>query len=189
MKRRSLLAAVMIALLAGPVLAAPKTLPKLTLTDLDGKRHKIEEFTGQGPLLINFWATYCKPCLAEMPKLQAFHEEWEPAGFQVLAISIDPPRTSKQVKPFVHRQGIKFPVYLDSNSEVHRKLGGRAVPYNVLVGIGGDILSTSMGYKDSDAEKWAKLIETDLAAHGRSLPGDESVPDSADSDHEENKGD
>ena len=71
MKWISLLAAALVMLLAAGALAGPKKLPSLTLTDLDGKRHKIEEFTGEGPLLINFWATYCNPCLAEMPFLQS----------------------------------------------------------------------------------------------------------------------
>ncbi len=81
----------------------------------------------------------------------------------MLSISIDDPRTAKQVKPFVHRHGIEFPVYLDSNQEAYHKLGGRAVPFNVLVGSSGEVLSVTMGYKDQDAVTWGALIEADHA--------------------------
>ncbi|MCP4548253.1 MAG: TlpA family protein disulfide reductase [bacterium] len=167
MSWRSLVGLALILMMATTALAAPKKLPNMTLTDLNGKRHKIEELTGDGPVLINFWATYCKPCLAEMPKLYEFYETQKDAGFTVISISIDPPRSAKQVKPFVRRQGIKFPVYVDTNQEIHRKLGGRAVPYNVLVGTDGMILAVTTGYKESDAEKWAELIAADVAEHGK----------------------
>ncbi len=143
--------------------AAQKRLPSFTLTDLDGKPHSSETLIGGGPVLLNFWATWCKPCLAEQPKLKAFQAEWAAKGLRVLSISIDDPRTAKQVKPFVHRHGIEFPVYLDSNQEAYHKLGGRAVPFNVLVGSSGEVLSVTMGYKDQDAVTWGALIEADHA--------------------------
>jgi cytochrome c biogenesis protein CcmG, thiol:disulfide interchange protein DsbE len=155
--------------------AAEKQLPSFTLSDLDGKPQSSDSLIGGGPVLLNFWATWCKPCLAEQPKLKAFHAEWAAKGLRVLSISIDDPRTAKQVKPFVHRHGIEFPVYLDSNQEAYRKLGGRAVPFNVLVGSGGEVLSVTMGYKEQDAETWGALIEADFAARtaaGKAEQGD-----------------
>jgi cytochrome c biogenesis protein CcmG, thiol:disulfide interchange protein DsbE len=165
MRWRSLVGlSLMLLVVASTTMAATKKLPSFTLTSLEGKRVKSADLIGDGPLLINFWATWCKPCLAEMPKLLAFSKEWEDKGFRVISVSIDDPRTSKQVKPFVHRQGIKFPVYLDPNQEVLRKLGGRAVPFNVFVSSGGEILSATQGYKDKHAEMWGRLITADVAA-------------------------
>jgi len=167
MSWRSLLGLGLALLIASSALAAPKKLPGFTLTDLEGKRHKSVELIGDGPVLFNFWATWCKPCLAEQPKLKLFHEEWKDEGFQVVSVSIDDPRTQKQVAPFVHRHKIEFPVYLDPNQEAYRRLGGRAEPFNVLVGTGGEILKVSMGFKEKDAEAWAELIATDRELHPR----------------------
>ena len=161
---RRLVFAALCLLMAVSANAAEKQMPSFTLSDLDGKPHSSESLIGGGPVLLNFWATWCKPCLAEQPKLKAFHAEWAAKGLRVLSISVDDPRTAKQVKPFVHRHGIEFPVYLDSNQDAYRKLGGRAVPFNVLVGSGGELLSVTMGFKEQDAETWGALIEADLAA-------------------------
>jgi cytochrome c biogenesis protein CcmG, thiol:disulfide interchange protein DsbE len=143
--------------------AAEKKLPAFSVKDLKGKPHRSDELIGEGVVLFNFWATWCKPCLAEQPKLQEFEAEWREAGFRVVSVSIDDPRTAKQVRPFIKRHKIDFPVYLDSNQEAYRKLGGRAVPFNVLVGSDGTVLSVTMGYKEKDAETWAALIAADVA--------------------------
>ncbi len=165
----------LILLIAATALAAPKKLPSFKLTDLDGKQLKSSELLGQGPLLINFWATWCKPCLAELPKLKACHETGGEKGFRVISVSIDDPRSQKQIKPFVHRQGIEFPVYLDPNKDAHRRLGGSAVPFNVLVGSEGEILSVTTGYRDKDAKRWAELVAADLEAHPvKKVEADES---------------
>ena len=170
MRRSVLMVAALCLLLAVSAGADEKKLPSFTLSDLDGKPHSSESLIGGSPVLLNFWATWCKPCLAEQPKLKAFQATWAEQGFRVLSISIDDPRTAKQVKPFVHRHQIAFPVYLDANQEAYRKLGGRAVPFNVLVGSDGSVLSVTLGYKDQDAETWGALIEADLAARG--APGE-----------------
>jgi thiol-disulfide isomerase/thioredoxin len=172
MRRIVVVALGLLVLTALAATAAEKQLPSFTLSDLDGKAHSSESLIGGGPVLLNFWATWCKPCLAEQPKLKAFQAAWAAKGLRVLSISIDDPRTAKQVKPFVHRQGIEFPVYLDSNQEAYRKLGGRAVPFNVLVGSGGEVLSVTMGYKEQDAATWGALIEADLAARAEAKQGE-----------------
>ncbi len=158
------LSILMITSTAGLGLAAEKKLPAFSVKDLAGKPHRSDALIGDGVVLFNFWATWCKPCLAEQPKLKAFEAEWKETGFRVVSVSIDDPRTAKQVRPFIKRHKIDFPVYLDSNQEAYRKLGGRAVPFNVLVGSDGTVLSVTMGYKEKDAETWATLIESDLAA-------------------------
>jgi len=144
---------------SGAALAEGKKLPRLTITDLDGKKHKVEEFLGEGPVLLNFWATWCKPCLAELPKVAEFQKEWaDKTGLKLIAVSIDDPRTQKQIKPFVHTHKFEFPVYTDSNQEALRKLGGRGVPFNVLISRDGIILDAHSGFKESDTEKWVELM-------------------------------
>ncbi len=143
-------------------LAEGKQLPRISVTDLEGKKHQVSEFLGEGPVLLNFWATWCKPCLAELPKIEEFQKEWaEKSGLKLITVSIDDPRSQKQIKPFVHRHGFEFPVYTDSNQEALRKLGGRGVPFNVLIGTKGEILDAHAGFKEKDTETWAELILAD----------------------------
>jgi cytochrome c biogenesis protein CcmG, thiol:disulfide interchange protein DsbE len=167
MRATRILSLILIALiLPALALAEGKKIPRLSITDLEGKKHDVKEFLGEGPVLLNFWATYCKPCLAELPKIEAFQKEWaEETGLKLITVSIDQPRMQKQVRPFVHRHGFKFPVYTDSNQEALRKLGGRGVPFNVLIGTDGSILDAHAGFKASDTETWAALILEDAAAH------------------------
>jgi len=151
-----------------PLLASAEArkIPRLSVTDLEGKTHELSEFLGEGPVLLNFWATWCKPCMAELPKVEAFHRKWaERTGLRLIAVSIDDPRSQKQIKPFVHRQGFEFPIFTDSNQEALRKLGGRGVPFNVLIGVDGDILDAHSGFKNQDTKTWSELILADRAAH------------------------
>ena len=155
--RKTLLLA-LILMLPVLALAGPKKLPRIQVTDLDGKKHDFQEFLIEGPVLLNFWATWCKPCLAELPKIEEFHEEWAGRGLQLITVSIDDAKTQKQVKPFVHRHGFEFPVYTDPNQEAFRKLGGRAVPFNVLIDTDGTILDAHFGFRPKDPEKWGEIL-------------------------------
>jgi len=155
---RKILAAAMLILLPVMALAGPKTLPRIQVTDLDGKKLDFQEILKEGPVLPNLWATWCKPCLAELPKVQEFHKEWESRGLQLVAVSIDDAKTQKQVKPFVHRHKFEFPVYTDPNQEAFRKMGGRAVPYNVLIAQDGTVLDAHFGFRPKDPEKWGELL-------------------------------
>ncbi len=159
---RILIPMLLVLLLPLMALAEGKKLPRISVTDLEGKKHDVSEFLGEGPVLLNFWATWCKPCLAELPKVEAFQKEWaEKSGLKLITVSIDDPRSQKQIKPFVHRHGFEFPVYTDSNQEALRKLGGRGVPFNVLIGTDGRILDAHAGFKEKDTETWAEMILAD----------------------------
>lgn len=84
--------------------------PVLSLYDLDGAEHSISDYRGQ-VVLINLWATWCPPCQAEMPLLQKYHERHLKEGFTVVAI--EDGETPAEVKAFVVKYGLTFPVLLD----------------------------------------------------------------------------
>jgi thiol-disulfide isomerase/thioredoxin len=69
-------------------------------------------------VLLDFWATWCDPCIAEMPHLQRLYEELRERGFVILAISMDGPETVAAVPTFVRQHGLTFPVLLDSETRV-----------------------------------------------------------------------
>jgi thiol-disulfide isomerase/thioredoxin len=98
------------------------------------------------PLLINFWATWCAPCLREMPEIDRFHREFSPRGWQVLGLAIDGPTP---VREFLARVKIGFPIGLaglDGTDLIHglgNSQGG--LPFSVMISAGGQLLNRKMG--------------------------------------------
>src|SRR5438093_10475866 len=109
------------------------SVPNFELKDIDGETFKLSDQLGRGPIVIDFWATWCKPCLRSLPHLEALRKKYESQQLLVVAISIDESRTLSKVKSYVKTHGYGFRVPLDPNQEVFRKLGGRAMPHQVIV--------------------------------------------------------
>ncbi len=84
--------------------------PVLQLSDLSGVSHQLSDYSGQ-VVLVNLWATWCPPCQAEMPVLQAYFDRYRAAGFTVVAVEDGEP--APDVNTFVAKYGMTFPVWLD----------------------------------------------------------------------------
>jgi thiol-disulfide isomerase/thioredoxin len=110
--------------------------PDLTLTDLDGKTVSLKDYRGS-VVLVNLWATWCPPCRAEMPTLQAFYEKHKDNGFVVVAI--DQEETRDVVAPFVEENGLTFPVWLDLNYEAEKKFNTEALPTSFVIDRNGKV--------------------------------------------------
>ena len=83
-------------------------IPDLKLNMLDGEKKSIHELTKDGPLMIDFWATWCGPCKKIMKHLDQYHQDYKDQGFKVLMINQDPPRSIGKVKSFIRSQGYEF---------------------------------------------------------------------------------
>jgi cytochrome c biogenesis protein CcmG/thiol:disulfide interchange protein DsbE len=154
--------------------AGDRILPDFTLTDMDGGRLTLSELWAQGPVLVNFWATWCVPCCKELPHLQRFLEEYGPRGFQVVVVAEDGPRTASKVKPYMKGHGYEFRVALDTEGEVRRLYHASTLPYSVLADEGGAIVFAHSGYRAGEEA----VLEEEI---GKILPGpsEEALPDSA----------
>lgn len=130
------------------------------LEDLDGDFVELDEITGEGPVLLSFWATWCKPCVQEMIELNRIYEEYKSEGFNLVAISIDSEKNVARVKPFIKSKNYDFTVLLDTNSEVARIYYAQIVPYTVLLDENGSIVYSHMGYKKGDEIVIEKLIKS-----------------------------
>lgn len=133
--------------------------PDFNLKDLDGKKFKLSEQLKQGPILVDFWATWCSPCVKELPHIQAINKKFTPKGLQVVAISIDNPKSQSKVTPLVKAAGYTFRVLQDPDNAVRKLFGGADIPLTLLVDGKGEIVFRHLGYSAGDE----KVLEAEVA--------------------------
>lgn len=124
----------------------------------DGAALAMASFRGR-PLLLNFWATWCPPCVEELPMLNAFYRENASKGWQVVGLAIDQPSS---VRKFLDRLPLDFPVGLAGlgGTELGRSLGNLTggLPFTVVLGQGGRVLHRKMGQvTPDDLKQWVHL--------------------------------
>lgn len=138
--------------------------PDFTLRDMNKQEVTLSELEGN-VVLINFWATWCVPCMVEMPYIEALYEEQKDNGFVVLAISADDARSSSKVKPTVKSKGWTFPVLLDTQTKVVAQYNPqKTLPYTVLVDEKGEVIWKHQGYTAGDEEELKHKVEEAMAA-------------------------
>jgi peroxiredoxin len=160
----------MLALLAAiSIPAAGQTAIEFALKDLDGNLVRLSDFRGKSVVLVDFWATWCVPCVKELPHFQRFLSQYKEKGLAVLAITVDGPESVAMVRPFVKRYNYTFPVLLDTESRVIALYNPRVVlPYTVLIDRNGNIRNVHQGYSPGDEkimeEEILKLLEPEEKA-------------------------
>lgn len=131
----------------------------VTLKSLDGKsvESSVIENGGQ-PMIISFWATWCKPCNTELDAIKEVYEEWQQeTGVKLVAISIDDARSASRVKPWVNGKDWPYEIFLDQNKDLARALNvGADVPHTFILNGQGEIVWQHKGYQDGGEEE---LIE------------------------------
>jgi len=125
--------------------------PNFKVDNLDGDRVTLEDQLGKGPVLIDFWATWCKPCIKELPYVQRIADKYAEHGLKVFAVTIDTPRSQNQVGKFIKSRGYTLEVLMDGSQDVFRKCQGRGtVPYVVVLDAEGFIRYNHTGYRPGD---------------------------------------
>jgi len=135
----------------------------LRLPDPEGKQVELSSFLGKGPLIIDFWATWCQPCLSALPELEKLHRSLASRGLQIVAINEDGQRGAAKVKPFLKTRGFTFPVVVDLNREAQVRLDANALPTTLVVGADGKVLHTSFGFRPGEIDKLRDVVEPLLA--------------------------
>jgi thiol-disulfide isomerase/thioredoxin len=147
---------------------ASKELAKsdLTLKDMNGQRVRLRDYRGK-IVVLNFWATWCGPCKAELPMLVEAAKEYGSKGVVFVAASLDDEKTKQQVPAFVSAHEIGFPVWLGATGDDLAKLGlGEALPATAFLDPEGHILLRILG----------QLRQEDLKERLDWLIGDRSGP-------------
>ena len=130
--------------------------PDFTLKQLDGKNLKLSELAGN-VVLINFWASWCGPCVKEMPLLNKIHNKYNPLGFTVLGVNVE--QNSDNARDFLAGNGVDFPILLDSKNQVTQQYEVIAMPTTVLVDRDGKIRFIHKGYKSGDEAQYRKMVK------------------------------
>ena len=128
------------------------------LENLDGEYIELKEEIGSGPVLISFWATWCKPCKEELKEYNKLFEKYSDSGLKIFAISIDNEKSIAKVKPFVRTNNFQFTVLLDTNSDAARMYYAQMVPYSLILNKTGEIIYTHLGYKKGDELEVERII-------------------------------
>lgn len=121
------------------------------LVDLTGDTKSLNDYRGQY-VLLNFWATWCPPCRAEMPAMEQLYQHYRDRGLVVVAISSDAEGDSI-VRPFIDKLGTTFPVLLDTDGRVSASYGARSLPISFLLDLDGQVIGAAEGAREwfSDA--------------------------------------
>ncbi len=127
--------------------------PDFTLSNLTGQDVTLSELLKDGPVIVDFWATWCKPCIKAFPDLQDVFDSYEGCGLRVLAISIDGPRSGSRVASLIKSKGTTFEVLLDPSQQIAKKLHVTSVPRTLLIDTSGKITYAVTGYRPTNHEQ------------------------------------
>ena len=132
-----------------------KLLPSVDVKTINGKSININSIeNNEMPIVINFWATWCKPCKKELNNIAEVYDEWQDeTGVKIIAISIDDTRSMSKVAPYVNSVGWEYEVYLDPNGDLKRAMGVSTVPHTFLLNSKKEIVWQHRGYVDGDEDE------------------------------------
>lgn len=145
-------------LLSAFATTASAQLPSVMLKDINGNAVKTDTLSNNGkPFIIDFFATWCKPCNRELSAIGEVYEDWQAeTGVKLYAVSIDKAQNANKVKPLVNQHGWPFEVLLDVNSDFRKSFGGEMIPFVIICDGDGKVVYKHNGYTEGAEQE---LIE------------------------------
>lgn len=137
--------------------------PDFSLKTLRGQHFQLKE--DLGPItVINFWATWCIPCLGEMKELKKLYSSYNNKGVEFVAISVDAPKTSSKVPSFVRARQLPFTILLDPEKKAYKKLQVSEIPTLIVINQKGEIVYRKSGFSTGDLSPVEDLITTSITS-------------------------
>jgi thiol-disulfide isomerase/thioredoxin len=139
--------------------------PSISLKNLKGQVVRLEDFKGK-VVLINFWATWCAPCLKEIPELIKWQTEYQKQGLQIIGINY-PPTNQVRVRSFIRQNKINYPILFGSTKTKALFDSTETMPYSVVIDKDGTIKARIEGiiYRDEFEDKIKPLLNPDIETH------------------------
>ena len=160
MKRNFKILSFVALLIASNIILAQE--PIFELKDIDNKIVSYDDVKGDKLTVIDFWATWCQPCLRSIPEINSLFLEFKDEGVNFVGISIDGPRNQAKLKPFVNSIGVEYTILRDVNSELMTEMNVSVVPTLLIIDQDGEIVFTHEGFRPGDDKHIRKSIEKHL---------------------------
>lgn len=135
-------------------------LPSVRLQNTERRSVNTAELTNNGkPMVISFFALWCKPCMRELSALAELYDDWQTeTGVKIIAVSIDDARSSSRVPAEMKARGFAWETLLDPNSEFRRAMGVNSIPHTILLDGAGNIVWQHTSYADGDEQQLYQKI-------------------------------
>jgi len=141
-------------------------IPNFSFKMIDGKNDSMDSLLVKGPVLVDFWALWCLPCLKEMRYLNELHQKYSDKGFTILTINQDSPKSLSKVRAHIRSKKYTFLVALDPNQQIAQKLNAKLLPTTMLIAQNGQIIWRHQGYITGDEieieHQIIQALETDV---------------------------
>ena len=136
-------------------------LPELTIQDMDGKEVSVASLAQTGkPVIISFFATWCKPCMRELEAVHELYPDWqEETGVEMYIVSVDQGQDVQKVKPLVNGNGWEYHVLLDPNGTFKRAMNVTSIPHMFILDKTGKIVYNHVGYSDGEEKDIRKYLK------------------------------
>lgn len=160
--KRILLTLASLVLSFGVMAQNTKTLPdNVSVKTLDGRTVQTSVIQNEGkPIIINFWATWCKPCNRELNTIKEVYEEWqEETGVKLVAVSIDDSRSASRVKPHVDGNSWDYEIYLDQNQDFKRAMNVINVPHTFVINGKGEIVWEHTSFVEGSEDELYEIVK------------------------------
>ncbi len=148
--------------IAVSTISSGQNLEYFSLEDLEGEWQTFDDLKGSKVTVIDFWATWCGPCVKAMPKLNTLYEELVEEGVAVIGISCDGPRSVGLVDPVVNSMSITYPILKDIDCELKNAHGYQDFPTLLILDNQGEIAFVHEGFRTGDEKEIKEHIRSML---------------------------